>query len=80
MGEFTHTCSTPQMFEMDAMVGVDVLNLQLMKGDKPHAGFPEVGGGQVLWVYASIAGSQRWGGRFNAESSAWYAPIADSQM
>lgn len=30
-----------QMFEMDAFVGVDVLGLQFMKGDQPHAGFPE---------------------------------------
>jgi DNA mismatch repair protein MSH6 len=29
------------MFEMDAMVGVDCLGLQFMKGDQPHAGFPE---------------------------------------
>lgn len=29
------------MFEMDAFVGVDVLGLQFMKGDQPHAGFPE---------------------------------------
>jgi hypothetical protein len=30
------------MFEMDAYVGVDVLGLQFMKGDRPHAGFPEI--------------------------------------
>lgn len=30
-----------QMFEMDAFVGVDVLGLSFMKGDQPHAGFPE---------------------------------------
>lgn len=29
------------MFEMDAFVGVDVLGLQFMKGEQPHAGFPE---------------------------------------
>jgi hypothetical protein len=29
------------MFEMDAFVGVDVLGLSFMKGDQPHAGFPE---------------------------------------
>ena len=26
---------------MDAMTGVDVLGLQFMKGEQPHAGFPE---------------------------------------
>lgn len=31
------------MFEMDAFVGVDVLGLSFMKGDQPHAGFPEAG-------------------------------------
>ena len=31
------------MFEMDAYVGVDVLGLSFMKGDQPHAGFPEMG-------------------------------------
>ncbi len=31
-----------QMFEMDAYVGVDVLGLIFMKGEQPHAGFPEV--------------------------------------
>ena len=31
----------PQLFEMDAFVGVDVLGLSFMKGDQPHAGFPE---------------------------------------
>jgi DNA mismatch repair protein MSH6 len=30
------------MLEMDSYVGVDVLGLQFMKGDQPHAGFPEV--------------------------------------
>eukprot|EP00775_Hariotina_reticulata_P005636 gene5636-5875_t len=30
-----------EMFEMDAFVGVDVLGLSFMKGDQPHAGFPE---------------------------------------
>jgi DNA mismatch repair protein MSH6 len=30
-----------EMFEMDAFVGVDTLGLQFMKGDQPHAGFPE---------------------------------------
>eukprot|EP00878_Enallax_costatus_P014342 GHUV01015002.1.p1 GENE.GHUV01015002.1~~GHUV01015002.1.p1 ORF type:complete len:1085 (+),score=444.50 GHUV01015002.1:267-3521(+) len=30
-----------EMFEMDAFVGVDVLGLQFMKGEQPHAGFPE---------------------------------------
>eukprot|EP00892_Ulva_mutabilis_P010533 jgi/Ulvmu1/7852/UM004_0083.1 len=30
-----------ELFEMDAFVGVDVLGLQFMKGDQPHAGFPE---------------------------------------
>ena len=30
-----------EMFEMDAFVGVDCLGLQFMKGDQPHAGFPE---------------------------------------
>jgi hypothetical protein len=34
-----HVCS--QLFEMDAFVGVDVLGLSFMKGDQPHAGFPE---------------------------------------
>ncbi len=29
------------MFEMDAYVGVDVLALSFMKGEQPHAGFPE---------------------------------------
>ena len=29
------------MFEMDAFVGVDTLGLQFMKGEQPHAGFPE---------------------------------------
>ncbi len=29
------------MFEMDAWVGVEVLGLTFMKGDQPHAGFPE---------------------------------------
>jgi DNA mismatch repair protein MSH6 len=29
------------MFEMDAFVGVDVLGLSFMKGEQPHAGFPE---------------------------------------
>jgi DNA mismatch repair ATPase MutS len=32
-----------QMFEMDAFVGVDVLGLSFMKGEQPHAGFPEAG-------------------------------------
>ena len=32
----------PQLFEMDAYVGVDVLGLVFMKGEQPHAGFPEV--------------------------------------
>jgi DNA mismatch repair ATPase MutS len=31
-----------QMFEMDAYVGVEVLGLMFMKGEQPHAGFPEV--------------------------------------
>ncbi|GAX83197.1 hypothetical protein CEUSTIGMA_g10623.t1 [Chlamydomonas eustigma] len=31
-----------EMFEMDAYVGVDVLGLIFMKGEQPHAGFPEV--------------------------------------
>ncbi|GLC55756.1 hypothetical protein PLESTB_001025500 [Pleodorina starrii] len=31
-----------EMFEMDAYVGVEVLGLTFMKGDQPHAGFPEV--------------------------------------
>ncbi|KAG2496433.1 hypothetical protein HYH03_005657 [Edaphochlamys debaryana] len=31
-----------EMFEMDAFVGVDVLGLSFMKGDQPHAGFPEI--------------------------------------
>ncbi|KAF5838282.1 hypothetical protein DUNSADRAFT_3078 [Dunaliella salina] len=31
-----------EMFEMDSYVGVDVLGLTFMKGEKPHAGFPEV--------------------------------------
>ena len=31
-----------QMFEMDAYVGVDVLGLIFMRGEQPHAGFPEV--------------------------------------
>ncbi|KAG2440549.1 hypothetical protein HYH02_010133 [Chlamydomonas schloesseri] len=31
-----------EMFEMDAYVGVDVLGLAFMKGEQPHAGFPEV--------------------------------------
>lgn len=30
-----------EMFEMDAYVGVDVLGLSFMKGEQPHAGFPE---------------------------------------
>jgi hypothetical protein len=30
-----------KMFEMDSYVGVDVLGLSFMKGDQPHAGFPE---------------------------------------
>ncbi|WIA28905.1 hypothetical protein OEZ86_011429 [Tetradesmus obliquus] len=30
-----------EMFEMDAFVGVDVLGLSFMKGEQPHAGFPE---------------------------------------
>lgn len=30
-----------QMFEMDSYVAVDVLGLSFMKGDQPHAGFPE---------------------------------------
>lgn len=29
------------MFEMDAYVGVDVCGLSFMKGEQPHAGFPE---------------------------------------
>jgi hypothetical protein len=29
------------MFEMDSYVAVDVLGLSFMKGDQPHAGFPE---------------------------------------
>ena len=40
---FTHL-HTFQMFEMDAYVGVDVLGLVFMKGEQPHAGFPEVWG------------------------------------
>ncbi|CAG9467722.1 unnamed protein product [Pedinophyceae sp. YPF-701] len=31
-----------EMFEMDAHVGVEVLGLAIMRGDQPHAGFPEV--------------------------------------
>ncbi|KXZ50845.1 hypothetical protein GPECTOR_15g531 [Gonium pectorale] len=31
-----------EMFEMDAYVGVDTLGLTFMKGEQPHAGFPEV--------------------------------------
>ncbi|GIL69309.1 hypothetical protein Vretimale_13435 [Volvox reticuliferus] len=31
-----------EMFEMDAYVGVEVLGLTFMKGEQPHAGFPEV--------------------------------------
>ncbi|KAG2424293.1 hypothetical protein HXX76_014671 [Chlamydomonas incerta] len=31
-----------EMFEMDSYVGVDVLGLAFMKGEQPHAGFPEV--------------------------------------
>ncbi len=34
--------SSPQMFEMDAYVGVEVLGLTFMKGEQPHAGFPEI--------------------------------------
>ncbi len=30
-----------EMYEMDAYVGVDVLGLIFMKGEQPHAGFPE---------------------------------------
>ncbi|EFN52031.1 hypothetical protein CHLNCDRAFT_139631 [Chlorella variabilis] len=30
-----------ELFEMDAHVAVEVLGLSYMKGDKPHAGFPE---------------------------------------
>lgn len=30
-----------ELFEMDAHIGVEVLGLQYMKGDQPHAGFPE---------------------------------------
>jgi DNA mismatch repair protein MSH6 len=30
-----------ELFEMDAHVGVSVLNLAYMSGDQPHAGFPE---------------------------------------
>ncbi|GMH33654.1 hypothetical protein BSKO_01488 [Bryopsis sp. KO-2023] len=30
-----------ELFEMDSHVGVDVLNIQYMKGDQPHCGFPE---------------------------------------
>ena len=30
-----------EMFEMDAFVGVDCLGLAFMKGEQPHAGFPE---------------------------------------
>jgi DNA mismatch repair protein MSH6 len=30
-----------EMFEMDAHVGAEVLGLAYMKGDQPHAGFPE---------------------------------------
>ena len=30
-----------EMFEMDAHVGVQILNLSYMSGDQPHAGFPE---------------------------------------
>jgi len=30
-----------ELFEMDAHVGVEVLGLAYMKGDQPHAGFPE---------------------------------------
>lgn len=29
------------MFEMDARIGVEVLGLKYMKGDRPHCGFPE---------------------------------------
>lgn len=29
------------MFEMDAFTGVECLGLQFMKGEQPHAGFPE---------------------------------------
>jgi DNA mismatch repair ATPase MutS len=34
-------CRFYELFELDAFVGVDCLGLQLMKGDQPHAGFPE---------------------------------------
>ena len=34
-------CRFYEMFEMDAFVGVECLGLQFMKGDQPHAGFPE---------------------------------------
>ena len=36
-------CRFYEMFEMDAFVGVDCLGLAFMKGDQPHAGFPEAG-------------------------------------
>ena len=34
-------CRFYEMFEMDAFVGVECLGLQFMKGEQPHAGFPE---------------------------------------
>eukprot|EP00210_Caulerpa_lentillifera_P006645 g6348.t1 len=30
-----------EMYEMDAHIGVEVLNLKFMKGEQPHCGFPE---------------------------------------
>lgn len=30
-----------QLYEMDAHVGVEVLGLTYMKGNRPHCGFPE---------------------------------------
>ncbi|KAK8491657.1 hypothetical protein V6N12_019568 [Hibiscus sabdariffa] len=35
MGKFS------ELFEMDAHIGAKELNLQYMKGEQPHCGFPE---------------------------------------
>ncbi|KAK8659740.1 hypothetical protein V6N13_029934 [Hibiscus sabdariffa] len=34
-------CKFYELFEMDAHIGAKELNLQYMKGEQPHYGFPE---------------------------------------
>ncbi|KAK8496699.1 hypothetical protein V6N12_037175 [Hibiscus sabdariffa] len=38
---FFKMCKFYELFEMDAHIGAKELNLQYMKGEQPHYGFPE---------------------------------------